>query len=134
MDEGIEWAFAAEGGEAVIARMATCGHCLRFPEGVVFFNVNKPAKQAGMHLLLDPAYRGSGAGIRLAREGIKEAWRIGMQKISMPILDGNPFYKSPEKAMAHIGAVLEGVLKRHYWFKGKIRDIMYFAIYKEGSV
>lgn len=133
MDVGLQWALRSEDVNEINLKVESASQCISNNRGMVILNYDHPAKRADLSVYVHPQYRGSGAGFRLVRMGIREAWESGMEKVSMYIFSGNPFYKSPERVAKLLPAVVEGNLKRHQSFKGQIHDVLILAVYKENQ-
>jgi len=131
MDEGLQWALGVETEEDALALFRAA---LRVEIRHSGFWALRGSTSSGVvyaTVWTSPKFRGSGAGVRLFHEAVETAWNLGVHKVSVSIVAGNPSYRDPFRAMLHVGAEHEGTLKKHLWFRGAFRDVLMFAKFKE---
>ena len=131
--DGLQWALGCESPDEMKARIDKFTAIITDPAGWVGIEYRATSKVAEVNVCVAPEYCGSGAGKRLGLAGIKKSWDLGANKVSMIVLAGNPYYRDPARTLAHIGVSLEATLKQHYFFKGEVRDVHFFAKFKEAS-
>jgi RimJ/RimL family protein N-acetyltransferase len=130
-DDALFWALGVDTAEEVVKRIAGYHATGETPQGWYALRFDPNSKVANMDVYVFPAFRNSGAGIRLGKDGVRRAWEMGAKKVCMCVLSGNPYYKDAKRTICRsLGAVQEGTLKRHRLFRGEIRDIHLFATFR----
>ena len=132
-DNALLWALGTDSVEEAVDRFQSYTDRVLGGAGWAGIRFNPGSRVARIDVYVCPRHRGSGAGVKLARAGIARAWRMGAEKVQFQVLSGNPFYKDPIRALAFIGAHHEGTMKRQIMFQGSIQDILFFAVFRDGT-